>query len=208
MNGKRLFVAIPVYRDVPGEFVLSLLEFTRYFPGERKIHLMLGDSLIPQARNRLTADFLASDCTHCLFVDCDVIFTSRDVERLLSHNESFVGGLYAAKRPGGPIFEFDMLPHKPSVNERGLLPVGHIGAGFLLIARTVFEVVRLLEGWNFSASARPRVLLWRGLAPMPASNRPWFYGVLRHGSRPATHRCYWLPRYMPGQFGWRVLLRL
>jgi hypothetical protein len=73
MNEKRLFVAIPVYRDVPGEFVLSLLNFSRFFPGEREIRLMLGDSLISQARNRLTADFLASDCTHCLFVDCDVI---------------------------------------------------------------------------------------------------------------------------------------
>ena len=48
------FVAIPIYRDLPCEFALSLIELVRRYP---TIHLDLcrGCSIITLARNTLSA---------------------------------------------------------------------------------------------------------------------------------------------------------
>ena len=55
------------------------------------------DPSVERARNVLTANFLASDCTHLLFIDSDIAFTPRDVQRIISHEEEVVGGIYPLK---------------------------------------------------------------------------------------------------------------
>ena len=55
------------------------------------------DPSVERARNVLTANFLASDCTHLLFIDSDIAFTPRDVMRIVSHDEDVVGGIYPLK---------------------------------------------------------------------------------------------------------------
>jgi hypothetical protein len=99
-----------------------------------------GQSLISRARNWLTADFLATDYTHCLWVDCDIIFTPQDVERLASHDEAaIVGGFCPFKKDGELSIAAEFLPGPQTPDERGLLPVRYMGAGFLLVRRDVFE---------------------------------------------------------------------
>jgi FkbM family methyltransferase len=55
------------------------------------------DPSVERARNVLTANFLAGDCTHLLFIDSDIAFTPRDVQRIISHDEDVVGGIYPLK---------------------------------------------------------------------------------------------------------------
>lgn len=55
------------------------------------------DPSVERARNVLTANFLASDCTHLLFIDSDIAFTPRDVMRIVSHDQDVVGGIYPLK---------------------------------------------------------------------------------------------------------------
>jgi FkbM family methyltransferase len=55
------------------------------------------DPSVERARNVLTANFLASDCTHLLFIDSDIAFSPRDVQRIISHDEDVVGGIYPLK---------------------------------------------------------------------------------------------------------------
>jgi hypothetical protein len=103
-----------------------------------------GDSLVTRARNVLTADFLASDCTHLLFIDADLVFTPSDVARISSHDADVVGGFYPLKRQGPVQWcgngRPDVSGGEPSP---GLQEVRFIGTGFMCIARRVFE--RMLE---------------------------------------------------------------
>ncbi len=117
------------------------------------------DPSVERARNVLTANFLASDCTHLLFIDSDIAFSPRDVQRIISHDEDVVGGIYPLKTmdrdvkwcgnqlalgqnapPGTPQ---DTTPDAGTVLADGLQEVGCIGTGFLCIARQAFE--RMLE---------------------------------------------------------------
>jgi FkbM family methyltransferase len=114
------------------------------------------DPSVERARNVLTANFLASDCTHLLFIDSDIAFSPRDVQRIISHDEDVVGGIYPLKTmdrdvkwcgnargmatapPGAPL---DAAPDQ--VRPDGLQEVGCIGTGFMCIARRAFE--RMIE---------------------------------------------------------------
>jgi hypothetical protein len=136
---KKLFVATPVHRELPFDFVMCLLELTRTrdLPFELSGDFLQGQSLISRARNLLTAVFLSTDCTHCLWLDCDIMFTPQDVVRLTSHDEAIVGGFYPLKNDG----ELFLAAGSPTdlPDERGLLPVSYMGTGFLLVRRDVFQ---------------------------------------------------------------------
>jgi hypothetical protein len=134
---KKLFLAVPVYRDMPAEFFICCWKLVRAtFHFDFSCRFTQGQSLVSRARNWLTAEFLETDCTHCLWIDCDMIFTPQDVERLASHDEAIVGGFYPFKKDG----ELSLVAgYYPPPDERGLLPVRYMGAGFLLVRRDVFE---------------------------------------------------------------------
>ena len=120
------------------------------------------DPSVERARNVLTANFLATDCTHLLFIDSDIAFSPRDVARIVSHDEDVVGGIYPLKtmdrevkwcgnRVGdasnaAPVALSDTLPVPCAVREDGLQEVGCIGTGFLCIARRVFEKMMEVDG--------------------------------------------------------------
>src|SRR5215471_17904978 len=103
MSLDELFVAVPVYRDLPCEFALTLIELVRRYPS---IHLELftGCSIIPLARNTLSAAFLNSHCLKCLFIDSDILFTPQDVEMITEHDQPIVSALCPKKEPGPPVF--------------------------------------------------------------------------------------------------------
>lgn len=104
------------------------------------------DPSVERARNILTADFLAGDCTHILFVDSDIGFRSEDVARIVSHDEMVVGGMYPLKQDApavawcgnGSSDNGGVAPVLPN----GLCEIKYIGTGFLCIRRDVFEVLR------------------------------------------------------------------
>ena len=127
------------------------------------------DPSVERARNVLTANFLASDCTHLLFIDSDIAFSPRDVQRIISHEEDVVGGIYPLKTmdrdvkwcgngliqtqneecnvenvQNGEAIPHSAIPtHQSAVRSDGLQEVGCIGTGFMCIARRAFE--RVLE---------------------------------------------------------------
>ena len=98
----KLFLALPVYGGYNAHFVHSLLQLVATpRPYEIVIRPCVGDSLVARARNRLCAAFLASDCTHLLFLDTDLIFSAEHVNRLVEHARNGLGivcGLYPKKQ--------------------------------------------------------------------------------------------------------------
>lgn len=121
-----------------------------------------GDSLIPRARNRLVAEFMADTrWTHLFWIDSDVGFEPEAALRLLDAGRDVVAGVYPMKVDGWPAeglaqplpagstrsdldalharFPVNPLDPPASPDADGFLAVQHAPTGFMLIARPVFE---------------------------------------------------------------------
>lgn len=138
----KLFIALPVYGGYHPHFVASLMQLLTHkaLPCEIVIRPCVGDSLVARARNRLAAQFLASDCTHLLFLDTDLIFSPEHIARLISHNVPIVAGLYPKKQTE-LAWVCNMLEGTEPDPVSGLQPVKYAGTGCLLIERLVLEVM-------------------------------------------------------------------
>ena len=61
----------------------------------------IGNCHVDDARNQLAAKFLASDCTHLVFIDSDIMFDSRAIIQLLECPEELCGATYPFKDGSG-----------------------------------------------------------------------------------------------------------
>lgn len=136
----KLFLALPVYGGYHPHFTGALMQYLthRHRPYGLMVRPLVGDSAVGRARNRLAAQFLASDCTHLLFLDTDLVFGPADIQRLVDHPEPIVAGLYPKKQPS-LAWVCNMLDPSPAPRPDGLQEVKYAGTGCLRIAREVFE---------------------------------------------------------------------
>ncbi len=138
-----LFIAIPVYSNPEPAFVASLRRLERALAkcGLRYvISEMQGESLITRARNRLVAAFRASECTHLLFLDSDLIFEPSDVLRLVHAGHDLCAAPYPAKGEGGKMIGNPvMIEGGHHVIREGFALAQDLPTGFMLIARSVFD---------------------------------------------------------------------
>jgi FkbM family methyltransferase len=134
----KLWVALPVYGGYHPFFIAPLLNLVLSPPCNLTVRQCAGDSLVARARNKLAAEFLASDCTHLLFLDTDLIFTNEQIARLLSHDEMIVAGLYPKKQPT-LAWVCNVLDEPTEPDERGLQRIKYAGTGCLMVKREVFE---------------------------------------------------------------------
>lgn len=156
----KVFVALPVYGGYHPHFVFGLLEL---MAGPRPCPLMVkqlvGDSLVARARNRLAAQFLASDATHLLFLDTDLIFSPDHIERLVGHADAgghaIVAGLYPKKQKQlAWVCNVEDPEIRDGIDEAAdLVPVKYAGTGCLMIAREVFE--RMIDRWGDEIAYQP-----------------------------------------------------
>ena len=146
----KLFIGIPVYQQMATQFNHCLLALQH----DKKIHIELhtgqGDG-VARTRNNLTADFMKTDCTHLLFIDCDLIFSTEHIERIVSHAEDVVGGFYAKKQEGPLEWVINTFPGHVGKRTDGLHKVAYIGTGFICIRRNVIE--RMIERYPHIAFA-------------------------------------------------------
>lgn len=181
----KLFLALPVYGGYNAHFVTCLLNLVTHRSCDMMVRPCIGDSLIARARNRLCAEFLASDCTHMLQLDSDLIFSPEQIKNLVDHaarGNDIVAGLYPKKqRELGWVCNILDTAEPPSDN--GLQRVKYAGTGCLLVSRAVLETMREKlpeieydpdEGdtgevkWDFFATG---VRLFEGSAGTPARRR-------------------------------------
>lgn len=138
----KLFIALPVYGAVDPLFTQCLMRVIHGLKVPAAVQWCVGDSLVGRARNRLTREFLASDCTHLLFIDTDLVFSPEHIERIASHDLPVVGGLYCKKQEGHPRLVLNSFNEGSlDADETGLSPVKYIGTGFMCIKREVFEQI-------------------------------------------------------------------
>lgn len=140
----KIFLALPVYGGYNAHFVSCLLNLVSHPPCDLMVRPCIGDSLVARARNRLCAEFLASDCTHLLFLDTDLIFSPEHIAKLVNHARNGVGvvaGLYPKKQKELG-WVCNILDEAEPPSEDGLQRVKYAGTGCLMIARTMFDVLR------------------------------------------------------------------
>jgi hypothetical protein len=159
----RLFVATPMYGGMcSGAYMQSMLGLSDLLRAHR-IEMLFGslfnESLVTRARNALAQSFLATGCSHLLFVDADIRFRPPDVLSMLAAGVDVLCGIYPKKLIDWEGVRAAALRGEPDLQrftgtfvmqlagdaEQVTVPVDrpaeirHGGTGFMLIARRVFE---------------------------------------------------------------------
>lgn len=162
MENPKVFVAIPVYGWMPAQFVQSLMHLQAKPPCNLAMRVLAGDSLVARARNTLSAEFIASDCTHLLFLDSDLVFSPEHIRRLVDHGKDLVAGFYPKKQEGELAWVCNAKLEPNSADDDGLQEVRYMGTGFMLISRTVFERMIDVYGMDieYRPDARPETVEW------------------------------------------------
>lgn len=163
MNRPSVFVATPCYggqvHQLYMQSVIQLMQHARESFFDVTLGLLGNDSLITRSRNTLVSAFLDSLSTHLMFIDADISFDPRQVERMLRFGEGVVAGIYplkvldwvgAAGRPGtaeqpalrycGTLCEADEAERR-----EGFVTGKQAGTGFMLIARET--VLRMINSY-------------------------------------------------------------
>jgi hypothetical protein len=132
------FIAIPAYQGFSAEFSNCVMRLACNPKKGMRIEIFSSNPYIGLVRNKLAANFLETDCTDILFIDSDIIFFDKHIERILSHTVPIVGGIYYKKMKEREAVIEGKIGDK---REDGLLQVQYIGTGFLRISREVFELM-------------------------------------------------------------------
>jgi hypothetical protein len=85
----RLFVATPVHSDVSIHYFKACLEFQKEC-FTRKIPVMfqvMKSSLVTQGRQLCVSGFMESDATHMLFIDSDISYNFKMVEKMINYDK-------------------------------------------------------------------------------------------------------------------------
>jgi hypothetical protein len=135
------------------------------------------ESLIQRGRNTIAHHFLEiEDATHLMFIDADQRFVANDIARMIKADKDLIGGLVPMKgihwdrvRQGAVlnhprldlltgIFNINKLEGHDMIAADEPFQVKHIGTGFMLIKREVFEKLKEHVGWytNGGATINPK----------------------------------------------------
>ena len=127
------------------------------------------ESLIQRGRNTIAHHFMKmQDATHLMFIDADQKFLANDIALMIKADKGIIGGPVPMKgidwkrvRQGAVlnhpnlsslsgIFNINKLKNHEMIASNLPFQVKHIGTGFMLIRRDVFEKIKPHVGWYTS----------------------------------------------------------
>lgn len=163
-----VFIATPMYGGMAaGIYTASMVQLPAAFLRNRvdSVYAFTStESLVPNARNVLTHQFLESQATHLMWIDADIGFNALDIVSMLVADKDIVCGIYPKKevdwaqvaravKAGVPaeelsnhagLFAIKLLADSAGhveADSDGLLEIAAGGTGFMLIKRHVFDVL-------------------------------------------------------------------
>jgi hypothetical protein len=163
----KIFIATPMYGGMcTGTYSVNLVATPSVLKQngiDATYSMMLNESLITRARNRMAHDFLASDATHLMFIDADISWNPYDIVQMIRANKDVICGIYpkkeinwheveAAVKRGVTAdqlhnytgsFVVNTIDKKDAtgpINEP--IEIEKAGTGFMLIKRKVIEEVK------------------------------------------------------------------
>lgn len=104
--------------------------------------IVTSGSLLVAERNRLMEFFWQSGATHILCIDGDLGWPAQAVLAMLQTNKDFVAGVYPARGVKAFTFRPVMDARGAIVQEKHLLKMEYIPAGFMLISRETIGKMR------------------------------------------------------------------
>lgn len=144
-NRPQVFVGIPVHYNPTVSFSMSILMLEREYKNVN-LHWNVGDSHIDRARNNIVHEFLKTEIEWLFFLDSDLQFEPDILDRLISHGKSFVTGIYAKKKVGGPHWCINVMPGEGQKegelvepNAQGLYRVREGATGCMIVHRSVIQ---------------------------------------------------------------------
>jgi hypothetical protein len=157
-----IFVATPVHSDVSIHYFKACLEFQKEC-FVRKLPVMfqvMKSSLVTQGRQLCVSGFMESSCTHMLFIDSDISFNYKMIERMVNYDKEICLVPYPIKgldfdkiksriKEGSTLDprvlgnQYTMsVPDPSNVKvENGFIEVERGPAGCMLIKREVIEAL-------------------------------------------------------------------
>jgi hypothetical protein len=162
-----VFIATPMYGGTAtGIYTVSMVQLPAVFLRNRVnlVYAFWNESLVPNARNVLTHQFLESQATHLMWIDADIGFNALDIISMLIADEDIVCGIYAKKEidwtrvvravdAGVPPEELSSYAGSYAIKpldgatggehaqSDGVFEIEAGGTGFMLIKRRVFDVL-------------------------------------------------------------------
>lgn len=145
---KTILIATPAYDGrVHIPYAMSLVETTlmlKELGYEVKNLITASGSLLVAERNRLIQSFWESDADYMLCIDSDLGWAAQGVLEMLKQDKEFMCGVYPARGSKGKEFIFRPVRNEDGgiVQEKHLLKMEYIPAGFMLIKRSVIQKMR------------------------------------------------------------------
>jgi hypothetical protein len=163
-----VFIATPMYGGMAaGIYTMSMVQLSAILLRNRVDSLYaitVSESLVPNARNVLTHQFLESQATHLMWIDSDIGFNALDIVSMLLADRDIVCGIYPKKEvdwarvaraveAGVPPEELsnhagsfaikllDGSAPGEDADSDGLFEIEAGGTGFMLIKRGVFDAL-------------------------------------------------------------------
>jgi hypothetical protein len=163
-----VFIATPMYGGMAaGIYTVSMVQLSAIFLRNRvdSVYAVTSsESLVPNARNVLTHQFLESQATHLMWIDADIGFNALDIVSMLLADKDIVCGIYPKKevdwarvaqavKAGVPpeelsnhagLFAIKLLDGSAEgvdADSDGLFEIEAGGTGFMLIKRGVFDAL-------------------------------------------------------------------
>jgi len=144
MNNKNklVFIGMPALDSVKTATMMSMISAQNFIECETILHVQVG-CYVDNARDKIVSDAKENKATHLMFIDSDMEFSPKSIQKLIDYNLDIVGGLYPRRQS----------PYRPTINRVNskkliipssyptdrLFEVDAIGTGFLLIDMKVFD---------------------------------------------------------------------
>lgn len=144
---KNLMIATPAYSGtVTIPYTLSFTETVCALQSNGVAvtpHITASGSLLVAERNRIIQAFWESECTHLLCIDSDLGWPAQAVLAMLEQDKDFIAGCYPARGATNTFF-FRPVQHADGriVQEKHLLKMEYVPAGFLLLSRNAIAKMR------------------------------------------------------------------
>jgi hypothetical protein len=150
LSGKKLFIGLPAYDfKISVKMAIALAEFcvkAQQHGVVIQISNVSGCSVVSRVRNIIANEFLESQAEHLLMIDSDMTFKADDIFRMLAWNQTkpIVAAVGVARKKEKVYFSsLDQDEDNNIIMDRmGLVKVKRVGTGFIMIQRSVFEVMR------------------------------------------------------------------
>ena len=146
LREQNVFFATPCYGGLlTDQYFLSMFRIQQELIKlgmKFRITTLRNESLVPRARNILTAMFLESDCSHLFFIDADIEFDPESVIRAVAYDKPILAAAYPKKTlPINYAVNFKIIdPKLNRVNiQHGAVEVHDASTGFFCVKRHVLE---------------------------------------------------------------------